>query len=53
MIKTKTADNYFSLFVRGRDEKCLKCGTVDNLTASHYWIRGHSSTRYDPDNCIA
>lgn len=50
---TKTADHYFSLYVRERDGKCLKCGTKENLTCSHYHIRKHSATRFDPKNCIA
>lgn len=31
----------------------MRCGTVNNLTCSHFWVRQHSSTRYDPDNCVA
>ena len=51
--KTKTTDNYFSKYIRGRDKVCQRCLTTENLTCSHYWIRSHSSTRYDPENCIA
>lgn len=50
---TPYADSLFSLFIRKRDGKCLRCGTKDNLTNSHYWRRGHSGTRFDPENCIA
>ena len=50
---TKTADNYFSLWIRARDGKCLKCNRTDNLTCSHYKGRRHSITRFDPINCIA
>ncbi len=50
---TSTADKYFSKFIRQRDEHCLKCKTTEGLTNSHYWRRGHSATRFDPDNCIA
>jgi hypothetical protein len=50
---TATADMYFSRYIRERDGRCLKCGTKDNLTCSHFWRRGHSGTRFDPLNCIA
>lgn len=50
---TKTADSNFSKFIRERDGKCLRCGTRDNLTCSHFWGRGCSSVRFDPKNCIA
>jgi hypothetical protein len=50
---TKTADMYFSRYIRERDGKCLRCGTRENLTCSHYWKRGDSGTRFDPNNCIA
>lgn len=51
--KTSTADSNFSNYIRSRDGECLKCGTTENLTCSHYWRRALSSTRFDPDNCIA
>lgn len=50
---TKTADAKFSIFIRQRDGKCLKCGTLEGLTCSHYHGRGKSATRFDPINCIA
>lgn len=50
--KCTTADHKFSLYIRSRDGKCLRCGTINNLTNSHYWRRGHSGTRFEPDNCI-
>lgn len=50
--KTSYADKKFSEFIRERDGRCLRCSTTQGLTCSHYWIRGHSSTRYDPENCI-
>lgn len=49
---TDTADKYFSRWIRERDGKCLNCGTTERLTCSHYYRRGHSSTRWDPKNCI-
>ncbi len=50
---TKKADTEFSKWIRNRDGKCMRCGTTNNLTCSHFWVRQHSSTRYDPDNCVA
>lgn len=50
---TTRADTTFSLYIRERDGCCKSCGTTERLTCSHYWRRGHSSTRYDPLNCIA
>lgn len=51
-IKTSTADTSFSIFIRQRDGKCLRCGITESLTCSHFWPRGHSGTRFDPKNCI-
>ena len=45
------ADERFSKFILARDLLCFfGCGKkpTDN---SHYWNRGNSATRYDPDNC--
>jgi len=50
---TKKADIEFSKWIRKRDGKCMRCGTINNLTCSHFWVRQHSATRYDPDNCVA
>lgn len=50
---TSTADSYFSKWIRARDGKCLRCGTTENLTCSHYKRRAISITRFDPENCIA
>ena len=45
------ADTEFSLFIRRRDGKCVRCGNKNFLQNSHYWSRVHSSVRYDPENC--
>lgn len=50
---THTADNRFSIFIRDRDGRCRRCGTSEGLTCSHYHLRKHSATRFDPKNCIA
>lgn len=47
------ADKQFSIFIRDRDKKCQRCGTKNYLTCSHFWVRQHSATRYDPKNCDA
>ena len=49
---TTTADSYFSKWIRERDGKCLRCGTTEGLTCSHYHKRAISITRYCPINCI-
>lgn len=49
---TDKADKEFSKWIRARDGKCLRCGTIENLTNSHFWTRKNSALRYEPDNCI-
>ena len=53
MIKATTdkADKLFSVFIRDRDGKCVRCGRAEQLQNSHFWGRGNSAVRYDPDNC--
>ena len=47
----KTADDKFSLYIRERDGKCVRCGRKENLQCSHYWSRQFNGTRFDPENC--
>lgn len=50
----KYADTKFSLFIRSRDGKCMRCKREDlPLDCSHYWRRDMKGTRFDPNNCIA
>lgn len=49
---THKADVEFSKWVRQRDSRCLRCGSTENLTNSHFWSRNKSALRYEPDNCI-
>ena len=49
----KQADDKFSLFIRKRDKVCKRCGRANYLTCSHFWVRQHKGTRYDPENCDA
>lgn len=50
------ADKLFSKYIRDRDRYCFfsRIGCPNPGTQnSHFWGRGHSSTRYDPLNCDA
>lgn len=51
--KPSTADQKFNAWIIQRDQRCVKCGTKDHLTCSHFWGVKHSLTRYDPENCDA
>jgi hypothetical protein len=44
------ADKEFSLFIRDRDKTCFFCPNKATQN-SHFWGRGNSATRYDPENC--
>lgn len=58
-IKRRQSDIEFSKFIRTRDGWiCQRCRKqfperAANLHNSHYWLRGHQSTRFDPENCDA
>lgn len=47
---SKKADILFSKWIRARDKKCFFCPNPGTQN-SHFWGRGHSATRYDPENC--
>ena len=49
---TTVADDKFSLWIRQRDKRCLRCGGTEFLTCSHFWGRTKSALRFMPDNCI-
>lgn len=59
-IKIDLADKTFSYYIRLRDGKCQRCGSLVRVNlktnlptshhASHYFGRGKESTRFDPDN---
>lgn len=49
-IPSAEADKKLSKFIIARDKKCLKCGSDKNLTCSHFHIRKHTATRWDPEN---
>ena len=62
-IKIDPADTVFSLYIRIRDGRCVRCGRpgrpnkdgypVVGLQCSHYHGRRKEATRYDPMNCDA
>ena len=55
MWSLEYADAQFSNWIRTRDGKCQfpYCNQRDGLDNSHFHLRHHSATRYEPDNCIA
>lgn len=55
MWSLEYADAQFSSWIRKRDGKCQYpyCNKAEGLDCSHFHLRSHSATRYDPDNCIA
>jgi len=59
-IKIDQADKIFSQYIRLRDMKCVRCGSLVKLNDqgmpishqnSHYFGRGRHTTREDPENC--
>jgi len=49
----KKLDIQWSLAVRERDGKCMKCGRRDGLQGAHIFSRRSRSVRWDLDNGIA
>lgn len=51
--KKEKADKAFSLFIRGRDGKCLFCDKSDSrLQCAHIFSRRNARLRHDPQNAI-
>jgi hypothetical protein len=46
-------DRYTSQIVRGRDGRCVTCGTSQGLQCSHFYSRRYLSVRFDLRNCNA
>ena len=46
-------DRVTSLLVRARDQRCVTCGTTEDLTCSHYFKRSFLATRWNLTNCNA
>ena len=58
-IKLDKADVEFSIYIRSRDRRCVRCeskvkfndsGKPTSHQASHYFGRGRENTRFDPEN---
>ena len=59
-LKLDKADMVFSQYIRLRDKKCLRCGSLVEFNEkglptshqnSHFYGRGKESTRFDEENC--
>lgn len=48
----KKCDSVFSLIIRARDGKCLKCGTTRYLQCAHIINRGNMAHRWDGKSAI-
>ena len=46
-------DRYTSLIVRGRDGRCVTCGSRQGLQCSHFYSRRYLAIRFDLRNCNA
>lgn len=60
-IKIDQADRLFSIWIRLRDRKCLRCGSPVQFNekglpvshqASHFFGRGKENLRFNPDNVV-
>jgi hypothetical protein len=46
-------DRLTSMIVRGRDGRCVTCGSRQGLQCSHFYSRRYLPTRFDLRNCNA
>lgn len=51
-ITEKILDIAFSLFIRNRDKRCLRCGSQSKLQCAHIFSRTARSVRWDPLNAL-
>lgn len=51
-VSVKELDTIFSLVIRTRDGKCLKCGKETSLQCSHVITRSSRGFRWDETNAI-
>jgi hypothetical protein len=58
-IKILKEDKVFSQYIRSRDKRCVRCGSIVRFNekglpitheCSHYWSRGNWNTRLDEEN---
>lgn len=59
-VRDDPADRFFSIWIRRRDRRCLRCGAagrgplgIQGLQNSHFQGRAKEATRFDPENCDA
>jgi hypothetical protein len=48
----RESDSKFSKFIINRDNKCLRCGSTQMLSCSHFHGRANYATRYEPTNAV-
>lgn len=53
MTLRNKCDKLFSLYIRGRDKVCVRCGTSDRLQCAHVFSRRYLKVRFDPRNAFA
>jgi hypothetical protein len=51
-IKEKKLDKAFSIYIRNRDGKCLRCEKKENLQCAHIFSRTSRATRWEDDNAV-
>lgn len=44
-------DKIFAEYIRLRDNRCVICGSINNLNCGHYFSRKALGTRWDEINC--
>lgn len=49
----RNLDQVFSRYIRARDQRCVLCGTKEDLTCGHVFSRVAYSTRWDEENSFA
>jgi len=52
-LDARAQDRLFSLAIRERDGRCVRCGATYRLECAHIFGRGKPATRHDPENAVA
>lgn len=52
-ILKRRADILFSQYIRRRDGKCQRCGSMERLQCAHIVSRAYLTIRWDPRNAMA
>jgi hypothetical protein len=50
--EVRSSDSKFSKFIINRDKKCLRCGSTEMLSCSHFHGRANYATRFEPLNAV-